>query len=63
MGDTRVAMSLMPLECIINLGKETRKRNWEMIGDKLIKSTSTFMPQTNRLPCPQILKGAMVRKE
>ena len=62
-GDARGDKLLMPLECIIDQGKETRELSRKMIGDKLIMSTSNFMPQTNPLPRQQILKGAMVRKE
>ena len=61
--DIRVAKLSMPLECKISQGEETRGPNRKMIGDKLIKSTSNFTPQTNPLPCLQILKGPMVRKE
>ena len=61
--DTRVAKPLMPLECRIVRGKETREHGWKMMGDKLIKFTSSLTPQTNPLPRSPILKGAMVRKE
>ena len=61
-GDTRVAKLLMSLECIIDK-KKTREPSWKMIRDKLIKSMSSLTLQTNRLPLPQILKGAMARKE
>ena len=43
-GDIEVAKSSMPLECIIDRGKETKEPNWKMIGDKLIKSTFSLMP-------------------
>ena len=58
-----MAQPSMPLEWRIGLGEKTTEASGGSIGDELVYATSGLTSQTNPLARPQVLKGAVVRKE